>query len=241
MVRGKAVESPKAKKLKKNIQTLKGMRDIVPEEQKYWNLIRAAVRDFSLSYSFSRIDLPIMEAKQLFIKGLGKSSPIVERDMYSFVDPEGEKIALRPEATVSVARAYVEHGMANQPQPVKLFYEGPMFRCSGSQVVRYRQFHQYGFEVLGSSNPLLDAQVIFINYRILLALGLVTVVNINSMGCSECRPSYQKVLTAYLTSKIMNQERPLAKMKRSMENHFKCLFYLTNLILNFQEKVMKET
>ena len=201
MTRAKTNEPLKAKKIKKNIQTLKGMRDIVPTEQKYWDFIRKAVKDFSLSYGFARIDLPILEAKQLFLKALGKTSSLIEEDLYSFVDDYGDKVALRPEATISVARAYIEHSMINQPQPVKLFYEGPMFRRSGLLGTRYSQFHQYGFEVLGTAEPLLDAQVIFINYRILLSLGLSAVVNINSVGCSVCRPLYQKALSAYYRTK----------------------------------------
>lgn len=201
MVQAKAKEIPKAKKLAKNIQTLKGVRDIVPDEQKYWDFIRSVVRDFSLSYGFSRIDLPVLENQQLFVRGIGKNSDIVEKEMYAFVDQGGDKVALRPEATASVARAYVEHGMLNKPQPVKLFYEGPMFRRERPQAGRYRQFYQFGFEVLGSDEPLLDAQVIFINYRILKNLGLDATVHINSIGCEECRPDYQKTLTAYYRTK----------------------------------------
>lgn len=200
MSRAKTNEPLKAKKIKKSMQTLKGMRDIVPTEQKYWEFVRKAVKDFYLSYGFSRIDLPILEAKQLFLKGLGKNSPLLE-DIYSFVDEDGNKIALRPEATISVARAFIEHGMINQSQPVKLFYEGPMFRRNSLSGLRYRQFHQYGFEVLGTVEPLLDAQVIFINYRILLSLGLSAVVNINSVGCTECQSLYQKALSSYYRTK----------------------------------------
>lgn len=191
----------KPKKNQKKIQTLRGMRDILPEEQKYWDCIRSRTREFQVSYGFQRIDLPILESEQLFVRSVGKTSDIIEKEMYNFVDQGGEKIALRPEATASVVRAYIEHGLVNQPQPIKLFYEGPMFRRDRPQAGRYRQFHQFGFEVLGSVDPLLDAQLMFINYRLLLSLGLKTIVHINSIGCPECRPAYHKLLIGYYRTK----------------------------------------
>lgn len=183
------------------IKTLRGMRDIMPEDQLYWDFLRMQAREFSQSYGFERIDLPLLEAEQLFNRTVGKTSDVVQKEMYAFVDQGGDKVALRPEATASVARAYVEHGMLNKPQPVKLFYEGAMFRRERPQAGRYRQFHQFGFEALGSLDPLLDAQIIFMNHRLLATVGVANMVHINSIGDAESRPNYQKVLVSYYRTK----------------------------------------
>lgn len=199
MVDAKKQEKPK--RSNKEIKSLRGMKDILPEEQKYWEYVRQQARDFASAYGFQRIDPPFMEQAALFERSVGKTTDIIEKEMFSFVDAGGEKIALRPEATASIARAYIEHGMLNRPQPVKLFYIGPMFRHERPQAGRLRQFHQCGFEALGSQDPLLDAQVIFVTRKLLGALSLPTMVQINSIGCEECRPNYQKMLINYYRTK----------------------------------------
>lgn len=187
----------KKKTKKAKMQLVKGMKDILPDEQKYWDLIRDKVNGFAHSYGFSRIDTPIVEATNLFKRSVGEDTDIVSKEMYSFVTQGGDKISLRPEGTAGVVRSYIEHGMLNMPQPVKLFYLGPNFRYDKPQAGRYRQFWQFGFEAIGDSDPVIDAQLIIISYQILRELGLDIEIQINSVGDSECRPQYIKALKQY--------------------------------------------
>ncbi|PJA47389.1 hypothetical protein CO172_01655, partial [Candidatus Uhrbacteria bacterium CG_4_9_14_3_um_filter_36_7] len=151
-----------ARRSKRTPELLRGFRDLLPEEQKYWEKIRDLASRFAESYSFQRIDLPILEQEDLFIRTVGKDTDVIEKEMYTFIDLGGERVALRPEATASVARAYINHGMLDRPQPVKLFYIGPMFRHDRPQAGRYRQFCQMGFESIGQVDPIVDAQLIVI-------------------------------------------------------------------------------
>ncbi len=178
-------------------ELLRGFRDILPEEQGRWNLIRDTVRSLAESYSFDRIDLPILERSDLFQRTIGKGTDIVEKEMYVFTDPSNRSVALRPEATASAARAYIEHGMLDRPQPVKLWYEGPMFRHDRPQAGRYRQFYQAGFEVFGGDESIIDAQLILIGKKLFETLGLNVQVQINSIGTPECRQAYLAELVAY--------------------------------------------
>jgi histidyl-tRNA synthetase len=182
------------------IQLVKGMKDILPDEQLAWDVIRDSVKAFAHSYGFSRMDTPMVEFTNLFKRTVGESTDIVSKEMYSFVAPGGDKLSLRPESTASVVRAYIEHGMLNLPQPVKLYYIGPQFRYDKPQAGRYRQFWQFGFESLGSDDPVIDAQMIAISYKIVKELGLDVEIQINSVGDKECRPQYIKVLKTYYQS-----------------------------------------
>jgi histidyl-tRNA synthetase len=192
-----AVGEAPAKKGKAPPELLRGFRDILPEEQGRWALVRDAVRRLAEAYSFDRIELPVLERADLFQRTLGKQTDIIEKEMYAFADPAGDLVAMRPEATASVARAYVNHGMLNLPQPVKLWYEGPMFRHDRPQAGRYRQFHQFGFESIGVPDAIVDAQLILIASRIFKRLGVDIVVQINSIGTPESRQSYLAELTGY--------------------------------------------
>lgn len=178
-------------------ELLRGFRDILPEEQGRWNLIRDTVRSLAEAYSFDRIDLPILERSDLFQRTIGKGTDIVEKEMYAFTDPSNRSVALRPEATASAARAYIEHGMLDRPQPVKMWYEGPMFRHDRPQAGRYRQFYQAGFEVFGGDESIIDAQLILIGRKIFETLGLNVQVHINTIGTPECRQAYLAELVAY--------------------------------------------
>lgn len=178
-------------------ELLRGFRDILPEEQGRWNLIRDTVRELAEAYGFDRIDLPVLERSDLFQRTIGKGTDIVEKEMYVFTDPSNRSVALRPEATASAARAYIEHGMLDRPQPVKLWYEGPMFRHDRPQAGRYRQFYQAGLEVFGAEEPIIDAQLILIGKKLFEELGLPVQVQINSIGTPECRQSYLAELVAY--------------------------------------------
>lgn len=186
------------KKVKKNpIQLVKGMKDILPDEQVYWQWLRDEVDDFARNYGFNRIDTPIVEFTNLFKRTVGEETDIVSKEMYSFVMPDGDKLSLRPENTAGVARSYIEHGMINQPQPVKLYYFGQQFRHDKPQAGRYRQFWQFGFEALGETDPVIDAQLIIISHNFLKGLGLDIEVQLNSVGDNNCRPQYLKALKAY--------------------------------------------
>jgi len=179
------------------IETPRGMRDILPEEQNYWEHIRAKAEELAAAYGYRWISTPIVEQTDLFTRPLGKESDVVEKEMYTFVDRGGDSLTLRPEGTAGVARAYVNHGMLNQPQPVKFFYWGPMFRYDRPQKGRYRQFHQFGLEVIGSHLPIVDAELIVITYNFYKELGLETKVQINSIGMPESRKEYTAELVSY--------------------------------------------
>jgi histidyl-tRNA synthetase len=181
----------------KTPQVLRGFKDILPTEQKYWNLIRKKAKQISQDYGFERIDFPFLEETFLFTRAVGKETDIVEKEMFSFEDRGGERVSLRPEATAQIARAYVNHGMLNLPQPVKLYYLGPMFRYDRPQSGRYRQFNQFGFEALGDIHPVLDAQIVLMTYNFLQELGLKVNIQINSIGCLLCRKEYKVQLVNY--------------------------------------------
>ncbi|MBT6254196.1 histidine--tRNA ligase [Candidatus Uhrbacteria bacterium] len=190
-------EEEKPVKRVKTPETLRGMKDILPDEQIYWEYFRRKAREISAAYSFGRIDMPILEDEKLFVRTVGKQTDIVEKEMYNFIDKGESKVALRPEATASVARAYINHGMLNLPQPVKLWYMGPMFRYDRPQSGRYRQFHQYGLEVIGGPDSVVDAQLILIAVRLFEDLGLKVKVEINSIGTATTRQEYKIELIAY--------------------------------------------
>lgn len=185
------------KKKVKTPETLRGMKDILPDEQFYWEYFRQKAREISEAYSYGRIDMPLVEQEKLFTRNLGKQTDVVEKEMYAFEDRGGDKIALRPEATAQVVRAYINHGMLNLPQPVKLYYMGPMFRYDRPQSGRYRQFHQYGLEVIGGKDPAVDAQLILLATKLFEDLGLKVKVEINSIGTASTRQEYKVELVAY--------------------------------------------
>jgi len=181
------------------IQTPKGMHDLTPEDCAYFYRIENACRRLAKDYRFDRIDFPILENALLFKKGTGANTDIVEKQMYTLRTKSGEVLALRPEGTPSVVRFYLEHGARTWPQPVKLWYWGPFFRYEKAQAGRYRQFHQFGFEIIGGGDAALDAQVINLFYRLLTGLSIKNlVVEINSIGRPGERETYQKVLVKQL-------------------------------------------
>lgn len=194
------VSSEAGEKQEKKFDTpklLRGMKDIIPQEEGYWNTILDTARNLAESYSFGRLRMPVLESTKLFVRSVGKHTDIVEKEMYTFEDLDGEKVTLRPEGTAQAVRAYITHGMLNQPQPVKLWYTGPMFRHERPQAGRYRQFHQVGFEVIGGEEAAVDAMLINIAYRIIKESGVETIIHINSIGCRDCRPLYVEELVAY--------------------------------------------
>lgn len=187
---------------KNKIQRLSGMHDILPEEQYNYEKIYGTCRQIAEFYDFQKIDTPLLEYSDLYIKGAGISSDIVQKQMYTLKTKGGDSLTLRPEFTPGIARAYIEHGMNNLPQPVKLFSYGPVFRYEHPQSGRYRQFHQFNVEVIGDGSPVVDAQLIQFFYNTLRELKVKNiVVEVNSIGDSQCRPYYRKLLMNYLKSR----------------------------------------
>lgn len=184
----------------KPLQLLKGFRDILPEHQPHWDFFITQALILARNHGFQKIDIPLLEATNLYIKGTGKHTDIVVKELYEFTDKDGESITLRPEFTPGICRAYIEHGMINQPQPVKLFTYGPVFRHDNPQAGRFRQFHQFDFESIGSDSPVIDAQLVIVGYRLLEMLGLPAIVHINSIGCPACRSAYLVSFKQYLNS-----------------------------------------
>jgi len=176
----------------RKFRAIKGVRDILPPETALWNWFEQTARDLMESYGFGEIRLPIFEETELFARSVGVDTDIVSKEMYTFEDRGDTCVTLRPEATASVVRAYVEHGMHTWPSPLKLYYVGPMFRRERPQKGRYRQFYQIGAEVLGQSDhPAIDAELIEMLAALLERCRLERwTLFINSIGCKECRPAY---------------------------------------------------
>jgi len=187
---------------KPKFQKPAGMRDILSEEQKYFQKILNVAENIAHFYGFEKIDTPILEETELFSKGTGLTSDIVQKQMYSLRTKGGDYLTLRPEFTPGIVRAYLEHGMKNLPQPVKFYSFGPLFRHEKPQAGRYRQFHQFDLEVIGDESPVIDAQIIQIFYNLLNELKLKNLtVEVNSIGDNQCRPYYKKLLQNYFRSR----------------------------------------
>ena len=206
-----------------NLQSPKGIHDILPQEQIWWDKVRKEVDYISDYYNFTRIDTALLERAEVFEKSLGAATDIVEKEMYVFKSRSGDRLALRPEGTASIVRSYIQHGLSHLGQPLKLFYIGPMFRKEQPQAGRFRQFHQAGFEILGSDDDSVhDAQIIQVIFKLLERLKLKNLsLHINSVGCRVCRPNYRKKLVDYyknLVEKICKDCR-----RRMKENPLRLL------------------
>ena len=176
----------------------RGTADHLPEEQKYWRYIESKAMDVAARFGFGRIDTPAFEDSNLFIRSVGEGTDIVEKEMYTFDDRGGDSITLRPEGTAPVCRAYLEHGMHNLPQPVRMYYFCPVFRYERPQAGRFRQHHQFGVEVLGDADPSVDAEVIEVAWDLMTSLGLTGInLLVNSVGDPQCRPTYVAKLREY--------------------------------------------
>lgn len=186
----------------KTIQSVKGMHDILPADQPYWRHIYKKVSGLLEDYGYEKIDTPIVESSDLFLRSVGETTDIAEKEMYAFKTRGGDELALRPENTASVVRAYIEHGMNVWPHPIKLWYWGPMFRHDQPQAGRYRQFYQFGVEAFGDESPAADAEVIYMALIFLESLGFKNLVlKINSIGDANCRPQYIKALKEFFKNK----------------------------------------
>ena len=187
---------------KLKLQSLTGMHDILPQDQVHLKKIQKSVESITHYYGFSRIDTPVLEQAEVFLKGIGQGTDIVEKEMYTFRTKGGDLVALRPEFTAGIARSYIEHGMYNLPQPVKLWTMGPLFRHERPQAGRYRQLLQFDIEVLGDKSASIDGQIIQMSYDILKDLAFKNItIELNSIGDSECRPYFKKILSGYFRSK----------------------------------------
>jgi len=181
----------------------RGTSDILPKEQAYWRYIEQKAVKLCQLYGYERLDVPVFEDTGLFTRSVGGGTDIVEKEMYTFEDRGGNKITLRPEGTAPVCRAYLEHGLHNLPQPMKLYYMASVFRYERPQAGRYRQHHQFGYEAIGESDPALDAEVIDMAWQFFRTLNLSRLsLHLNSIGCKKCRPGYLAALKDYYANHI---------------------------------------
>jgi len=177
------------------IKGIKGVKDILPGEIEKWQRVESISRGLFSRYGFQEIRIPIFEYTRLFKRSIGETTDIVEKEMYTFTDRSGDEITLRPEGTASVVRSFIEHKMYGPGVLTKLYYIGPMFRYERPQAGRFRQFYQIGVEAMGSASPAVDAEVMTLLIELLHNLGLDNVeLQINSLGCSQCRPDYREKL-----------------------------------------------
>ncbi|MCX6004205.1 MAG: histidine--tRNA ligase [Chloroflexi bacterium] len=178
----------------------RGTADILPDEQAYWRYIEEKAVAVCKLYGYQRMDTPTFEDAGLFARSVGEGTDIVNKEMYVFKDRSDNELALQPEGTASICRAYLEHGMDNLPQPVKLYYFADIFRYERPQAGRYRQHHQFGCEAIGEASPMLDAEVIQMALWFFKSLGLTQfTLQLNSIGCKQCRPDYLLKLAEYYT------------------------------------------
>lgn len=182
-----------------DIQAPRGTYDILPSVSRQWQEWEGVMREVSARYGYQEIRFPIFEHTELFVRGVGETSDVVSKEMYTFLDKGERSLTLRPEGTASCTRALIEHSAYNGTLPVKWYYMGPMFRYDRPAAGRYRQFHQFGIEAFGSASPWLDAEVIEVLLQILQALGLQDyVLHLNSVGCPLCRETYREALLEFL-------------------------------------------
>jgi histidyl-tRNA synthetase len=187
----------------KQIQSVRGMRDILPEEQPFWDYVVKKAVDLLGDYSFEKIDVPVLEQIEVFLRGVGKGTDIIEKEIYSLKTRGGDHLAIRPEFTAAVARAYIENGFTTRPHPMKLFYIGPVLRHDKPQAFRYRQLNQIGIELFGDETAAADAEVIFVLHRLFENLGIKNhIVRINTIGDATSRTQYIRALKDYYRPKL---------------------------------------
>ena len=185
------------------IQAIRGVKDIMPDEIEKWRWVENKANQVFTRYGFKEIRLPIFEKTKLFSRGIGETTDIVEKEMYTFEDRGGEMVTLRPEGTASAVRAFIEHKMYTAQTVQKFYYLGPMFRYERPQAGRFRQFYQIGVEAMGSHNPSIDAEVMIMLMEFFNLLGLNQFeLQINSLGCNKCRPEYRETLKKSITNHL---------------------------------------
>lgn len=183
-------------------QTPPGMYDILPDVMRWHDHFLRILARIAETYGFSRIETPALEYDEVFIRGVGSATDVVEKQMYTFRTRGGDRLALRPEGTAGIVRAYLQHGMKSWPQPVRLWYFSSMFRHERPQAGRQREFWQGGLEILGEEDPVVDAEAVLVTTLVLNELGLKRfTTHVNSLGCSQCRPVYRKLLVGFLRAR----------------------------------------
>ncbi len=216
-------DKPKENTHPRSFQAVKGMHDVLPADQAYWERVECVAKDLARAYGFARIETPVLEFAELYNKTSGEESDVVQKEMYTLRTRGGDTLALRPEYTPGIARAYLEHSLSRLGQPQKLFYSGPVFRHDRPQLGRYRQFTQIGFETLaGPNDPIYDAEIISLSWDLLNELKIKNpTMKINSIGCRVCRPIYKKQLVNY----YKNHEKELCPdcVKRLATNPLRLL------------------
>lgn len=181
------------------IQRPKGTKDLLPEDTFKLQYIEENIKNVLENYGFGEIRVPVFEHTELFQRGVGETTDVVQKEMYTFEDKGGRSITLRPEGTAGAIRAYLENGMASRPSPVKLWYNMAMYRYENVQKGRLREFHQIGVEVVGASSYLADVETILLGKRMFETLGIKNIkINLNSIGCPKCRGEYQKILKEFI-------------------------------------------
>ncbi|WGL62382.1 histidine--tRNA ligase [Pseudomonas sp. CW003PS] len=190
--------------MSKSLQAIRGMNDILPEQTPAWRYLESTLVSLLDGYGYKEIRLPIVEYTELFARGIGEGTDVVDKEMYTFLDRNEESLTLRPEGTAGCVRAVLEHGLAGGGQVQKLWYAGPMFRYEKPQKGRYRQFHQVGVEAFNLPGPDVDAELIVLTWRLWKKLGLSDAVTLqlNSLGSSEARAAYRDALVAYLQQRF---------------------------------------
>lgn len=182
-----------------DMQAPKGTKDMLPQDAYKWNFVENIFKEVAKYYGMREIRTPMFEHTELFLRGVGDTTDIVQKEMYTFNDKGNRSITLKPEGTAPTVRAFIEHRLFNEAQPTKLYYSIPCFRYENVQKGRFRQFHQVGTEVFGSKEPSMDAEVIAFAMNVLKTLGLKSLsLNINNLGCPNCRPKYNEALKKYL-------------------------------------------
>ncbi|KEA41372.1 histidinol dehydrogenase [Pseudomonas aeruginosa] len=189
--------------MSKSLQAIRGMNDILPEQTPAWRYLERTFAGLD-GYGYSEIRLPILEFTELFARGIGEGTDVVDKEMYTFLDRNGESLTMRPEGTAGCVRAVLEHGLSGGGQVQKLWYTGPMFRYEKPQKGRYRQFHQIGVEVFNLPGPDIDAELIILTWRLWQKLGMADAVTLqlNTLGSSEARARYREALVAYLQERF---------------------------------------
>ena len=210
----------------KQIQSVKGMHDILPQDNLWREFVFKKAETVLEDYDYEKIETPVLEETELFERGVGEGTDIVEKETYSFKTRGGDSVTMRPEGTAPVARAYIEHGMKSLPQPVKLYYIEPMFRHEQPQAGRFRQFWHIGAEQFGENSFSTDAELIFVLWKIFEELGLKndTILKINSLGDKNCRPEYKKALKDYYKNKLKKVCAPCRnKFKKNVLRMLDCV------------------
>lgn len=183
--------------VRKSPQSVRGFRDVLPNEHAAWVFVQETCRKAAEAYGFQFVELPLVESTSLFERGIGRATDIVDKEMFSFEDKGGDSLTLRPEMTAGMARAYIEHGMINQPQPIRWYSMGSVYRYQRPQYGSQREFHQWSCEVFGETHPVMDAQLMIMVANVFEDLGLPITLQVNTIGDETCRPVYRKALLDY--------------------------------------------